>query len=444
MKNMNNSLKLRMHKAEDVFLIQCSKTLHLARECIKNLPSAKVRTILLSVLLPCCLNVSGQITFDKGYIIGNSGVKIECLIKNYDWRVIPKTIQYCLSEDSPVITASIDSLMEFKVDNYSRFVRATVKIDRSPIALESLSTTKEPQWSEETLLLRELTCGKACLWSYTEDRSWFFYSLDNSVPEQLVYKRYHVTENKTLRGERMIYENAGFRQQLYTYLQNENTKDVNLKNLVYKEIPLVKYFKRYNADQENAQTDVARLEREALNIKITGSLNYSWLNVSNGIKDNIGYDFGGKPNWMAGLELEYFPPFNRNRFSILFAPTFEHYQNSKIFDDVLRSIKMISVRFPVGGRCNLYLNDDMKFFFDLYYNYFICINKNEGFTIVGRTLDIKEADNWIVGGGFAYKKWQVELQYHTIRDLFSEYSAWGSDYTKAALSVSYKIVSIKK
>ena len=416
-------------------------------EKISKQRNQKIFTIVLFIFSQCFMTVSGQVTFDKGYVINNSGVKIECLIKNYDWRVNPKVIQYKLSEESPAVSVSIDSIREFKVDNYPRFVRATVKIDRSPVAVGSLSTTKEPLWSEETVFLRELTCGKACLWSYIEVQSWFFYSLDGSEPEPLVYKKYHVTNNQTLSGESMIHENAGFRQQLYIYLQNENTKNVNHNNLAYQEAPLVNYFKRYNSlYEENVQVEVKKPEREVLNLKITGFLNYSRLNITDPTVKYAQYDFGGKTNWMGGLELEYFLPFNRNRFSLLFAPTFEHYKNDKNFDNTPRSIDMITVHFPVGGRYGLYLNDNMRFFFDVYYNpSLIYINKNNGFTIISGTLDIKEGNgSWILGGGFAYKQWQIELQYHTTRDLFLEYATLYSDYTKTALSVSYKLFRVKK
>ena len=135
---------------------------------------------------------------DKGYIIDNSGVKIECLIKNHDWKMNPKMIQYRLSEESPVVSGLIDSIREFQVENYPRYMRATVKIDRSPIEAGSLSKTSAPLWSEETLFLQELVDGKASLWIYTEVWSWFFYSLDNSLPEQLVYKRYNFETDKTI------------------------------------------------------------------------------------------------------------------------------------------------------------------------------------------------------------------------------------------------------
>jgi len=408
--------------------------------------------ICLFVLVQCFSSVSGQVTFDKGYIIDNSGVKIECLIRNFDWWANPKTIQYRLSKEEPVVSTSIDSIREFGVGNYSRFVRATVMIDRSPIVrvatmadidrspidIESHATIKAPLWSEETLLLKELICGKACLWVYAEERPWYFYSIDGSHPEQLVYKEYRV--NNT------IYENAKFRQQLYNNLRNENTKGVNLTNLEYKEKALVKYFERYNADKENIQPGIKKTKREVFNLKLTGSLNNTRLKITN-MKTTYGeYDFGNKTHWGGGLEMEYFFPFNRNRVSVIFAPTFDHYKNSKIIYASPRNMDLISVRFPFGIRYGLYLNNDMKFFGNFYYNPFFCINKGNGFIPAAHyyPLEITEDYNWILGGGFAYKKWQIELKYHTDRDLFNKYLFWNVDYTQVSLSVSYKLFCVRR
>jgi len=394
------------------------------------------------VLIQCFLSVSGQVTFDKGYIIDNSGVKTECLIKNYNWWSNPKTIQYRLSKESPAVSAPIDSIREFQVDNYPRFLRATVKIDRSPIDIHSLSQTRMPLWSEETLFLKELVSGKACLWIYTEDRSWFFYSLDGSLPEQLIYKEYNQE------GESGVYTNNGFRQQLYMNMQTNGTKGMNIENMKYLQEPLVQYFKRYNSDFEaEVQPDIKKPEREVLNLKITGSLNYSRLRVENTVM-LYRYNFGGKTNWMGGLELEYFLPFNRNKVSILLAPTFEHYKAGKIFYENRPSgADMTTVHFPIGARYGFYLNNDMKFFFDAYFNPFdLYINKNNGFVHHPNSpsIKIRESANFLLGGGFAYKKWQIELQYHTSRDLFRDYIAWKANYTKIVLSVSYKLFSVRE
>ncbi|GHT72815.1 hypothetical protein AGMMS50262_02680 [Bacteroidia bacterium] len=163
------------------------------------------------------------------------------------------------------------------------------------------------------------------------------------------------------------------------------------------------------------------------------------------IPDEKRYDFGNKVNWTAGAELEYFLPFNRNTTSVIFAPTMEHYKNTKDFYNLPRTLDMVSVTFPIGLRYSFYLNNDMRFFFDASFNPFFYINSNKGFEIVGRTvLEITERANFILGGGFAYKNFQVELKYHTNRELLGNYSSWQSDNSRIALSVSYKLFRQEK
>ena len=105
-----------------------------------------MRYVIISVLLfHSFFQISGQIKFEKGYIIDNSGVKTECLIRNLDWRDNPRVIQYKLSEESDIVSGSIDFIKEFKVDNYPRFVRYDVKIDRSSSDIVNLSKTRSPR-----------------------------------------------------------------------------------------------------------------------------------------------------------------------------------------------------------------------------------------------------------------------------------------------------------
>ena len=140
--------------------------------------SKKVFLILLIFVFQAGSLVGfGQIIFTKGYFVNNSGIKTECLIKNYDWRLNPVKVQYKLNDSADVLTSSIDSVKEFGIDDFCHYVRATVNIDRSPFDIKTLSTDRKPKWSKETVFLKELVCGKAGLWVYTEpEQFWFFYT----------------------------------------------------------------------------------------------------------------------------------------------------------------------------------------------------------------------------------------------------------------------------
>ena len=43
-------------------------------------------------------NCCAQISFEKGYYIDNSNQKVDCLIKNVDWKNNPTSFEYKLSD----------------------------------------------------------------------------------------------------------------------------------------------------------------------------------------------------------------------------------------------------------------------------------------------------------------------------------------------------------
>jgi hypothetical protein len=394
--------------------------------------------LFLIFLFQSYLSCFCQIIYSEGYFVDNKNIKTECMIKNYDWLTSPVKIQYRLPGNTDVLTVKIDSIKEFGINNFSHYVRSTVNIDRSPFELKLLSDNKKPQWSEETLFLKELVCGKAVLWMYTEpEQCWFFYSKDNSVPEQLLYKEYLV--------DGKIAENNFYRQQLVAYLRNDYTKNVNVNSVKYNESALVKYFNEYNSTYQYCQRiDLNKPKREVLNIKLTGSVNYSSLTVGNSsIYEGVCvYDY--KFNWMGGIEAEYFLPFNRNTWSLLIAPTYESIFDSKVIQGDARTVKMQTIHFPIGGRYTKYFKNGVRCFLNMYFNSMYCLRFNDNFHYSkGINKKIAEGNNFIFGGGAAYKNWGLELRYHTSRDLLADYSLWFTKYPKVSLTASYKFISIQ-
>jgi len=402
--------------------------------------SVKRSSIILAILFIVLGNIScfGQIVFSKGYLINNRNQKIECLIENYDWMYNPVKIEYKIQEASDIVTAGIDSIKEFGINDFSRFVRAMVKIDRSPVGLNSLSDTKKPLWSEETLFLNELVCGKAGLWIYTDsERFWFFYTIDQSEPEQLVYKEYLVND--------MVATNRNYRPQLYTYLKNDNTKNFDVKTLEYNEKDLVKYFKLYNKTADYCpRTDFVKKERETFNLKVAGSVNSSNMSFFNGGWNNDVYSLGNKINWMAGIEVEWFLPFNKNIWSVVLSPSYEHIYNSKQFSQRTVSINIQSVTFPIGGRYTKHFNSQLKCFVSAYVVPALCFDFDNTFKYsTVYNLPANEGMSYILGAGVAYRNLGLEFRYYSNRQLVNRYIYWETNYQKVALTVSYKLLSIK-
>lgn len=397
------------------------------------------------LILSFSLNCYSQIVFSKGYFVTDKGVKITCLIKNLDWLDSPKSIQFKLSDSTAVENLTVDSITEFSIDNFSRYVKATVKIDRSPAKLDLLNDRKQPIWSEETLLLKELVCGKAGLWVYTgAERDCFFYSIDNSLPEQLVFKEYLVDGS--------LAENAAFRQQLFALVQNDETQKVDLKKLKYDKESLINYFKRYNSKFDYCvSVDFKKPVREVFNAKIVGSINFNSFSIMNSTIDSKPFTFDDKLNWSCGAELEYFLSFNRNMWSLILSPAYEHVYYLKTkdlkFGELLvstdtRCMDVKSITFPIGGRYTKYLENGSKLYADLSYSG-LTLNIKSTFRRNYSVYNSNEGTNLIVGAGYGYKSWGIELKYHSNRNLLNAFGAWSTDYQKVSLSVTYKLFKIK-
>jgi hypothetical protein len=103
-----------------------------------------------------------------------------------------------------------------------------------------LSHERNPIFKEEVLFLRVLIEGKANLYLYESNNlTRFFYSLEESEIEQLVFKRYRSQGNK-------IGNNHLFRQQLWSHLQCPSFRMNKVEKTNYTRRDLVKYFVDFN------------------------------------------------------------------------------------------------------------------------------------------------------------------------------------------------------
>lgn len=143
----------------------------------------------------------GQVIFEKGYYIDNSGKRIDGLIRNDDWRSNPTRFYYKENESSASKDLGVEEAIEFGIDRGIQFVRATVDIDyssdvdeinRNPEgAVSQLSHQRDPEWKRETVYLQVVVDGYADLFYwYGEGRSRFFYRVASSPIAQLISKSY--------------------------------------------------------------------------------------------------------------------------------------------------------------------------------------------------------------------------------------------------------------
>ncbi|TDX93010.1 outer membrane beta-barrel protein [Chryseobacterium daecheongense] len=390
-----------------------------------------------------------QIKFENGYVINNSGEKQEVLIKNSEWKNNPKEIEYRLSNTSEVKKENTNNIKEFGVGTY-RFVREKVKIDRSSLKLTDISEKKEPEFHEETLLLRYLIDGKADLLSYEQDDiRRFFYRVDNSEIKQLVYKNYNI-------GNGNIAYNEEYKDQISADLKCGITGN-EIDNAKYSKKDFVNIFSKFNecsagsagSDIKNTDYTAQTTKRDIFNVTIRPGVNSSSLSIGN---DNLrvrNTDFDSELNFRIGVEFEYIFPFNKNKWSAFVEPTYQSYKSSKEvsfdggFSSILtatRSVEYSSIEVPIGIRHYFFLNDQSKFFVDFAYVIDFSSKKSHIDLEYDNHLNISSGNNIALGVGYKYNdRFSAEFRYLSPRSFLDDYVYWQSEYKTISLVLGYTL-----
>ncbi|TDQ28833.1 tRNA modification GTPase [Tenacibaculum caenipelagi] len=408
-----------------------------------------MKTILsYVVILITTINCYAQITFEKGYFINNSGEKVECLIKNLDWKDNPTEFTYKLTSDSSEKISSISSVEEFGIYNLSKYIRANVDIDKSSDITGKLSDNRNPIFTKEILFLKVLIEGDANLFSYENSNlKRFFFKKDTDTIKQLIYKRYlsHTPSNGR------ININERYKQQLLKSLKCETISIKKIKSLSYKENSLSNFFIKYN-QCKNSKTKQFNKTNNVGSFRLTAKIgvNNSSLKIHNeNFNDSRNTDFGGKSGIRFGLEGEFILPFNKNKWSILLEANYQSFKTQKTTENnsisggiLVSKVDYSSVEAILGIKHNFFLNKKSKIFISVGYlhdfpnNSSILFERGDG--SLYNTLDIKAGGSLVIGTGYKYDKYSFELRYNN-RDLLGNYSYWSSDYKSLSLNIGYTI-----
>lgn len=118
-----------------------------------------MKKILFLMLFISILSFS-QIKFEKGYFITNSNNRVECLIKNADWKNTPTSFEYRIDDNGKTTINTIKDVKSFEIYNHVKYVRAKVKFDQSSNDLNSLSSIREPEFIEKRIVSKRINFGK--------------------------------------------------------------------------------------------------------------------------------------------------------------------------------------------------------------------------------------------------------------------------------------------
>lgn len=404
------------------------------------------KLVLVSFILIANIQSYSQIVFEKGYFIDNSNQKHECLIKNADWQNNPQSFEYRLSENSETQTATIESVREFGFYNDSKYYRDSVDIDRSSENLGRLSETRNPVFEKEVLFLKLIVEGKANLYEYVDGNLVrYFYNIENGPIEQLIYKSYRTNGNE-------IIKNVTFRQQLWNNLKCPSFKLREIEKIGYGKKELTSFFIEYSACNDNkANSFEKKGKKDLFHLSIRPRLNNSSLQIEASAPGFTDTEVRNKRGFGIGVEGEFILPFNRNKWGILFEPTYQVFkeQTSRfsevVYLNVLNTrIEYNSIELPIGVRHYFFLNNESKLFLNASYVAYFSVNSIVEFTRADdskiASLDISSASNFALGGGYKFKnKFSAEIRYSTKRDILSDYMSYNSKYNTVSIIFGYTV-----
>jgi hypothetical protein len=400
--------------------------------------------LFLFILLLFAACSFSQISYEKGYFITNDNRKTDCLIKNDDWKNNPTEFLFKAANSDMTEKAAIASIKEFGIYNFSKYIRAKVKIDRSSDDINSLTDNALPAWSDEELFLKVLFNGKASLYYYRDDHSErFFYSISDTSINQLIYRKY-------LDDQKHIVISSRFRQQLWLDVKCSKTSVSDIEKLNYSNKDLENYFISFNKCMGDSSVDSrTKSQRDWFNLKIAPGINFSSINLSNSAIDYIDFNSENKVGLRIGIESEFILPFNKNKWGLLIEPSFQYLKAEMESYSWIASINYFSIEFPLGLRYYLFLNNNSKIFINGIFIPKYSLNFNSEIDLYldqynSRTIDIVNRSSFAFGGGFEYKRASAEIRYYANRELLGEYQNWFSKYTRLSVILGYKIFKKKR
>ncbi len=408
----------------------------------------KKTSIFVLFLTLLSFRAFSQIMFEEGYFIDNSGQRTECLIYNMDRRYNPTNFEYKVSKNEETQKAKIEEIKEFGVNGVSKYVKEKIKVDKSTDIVNEMGYDKNPVFEEEEVFLKVLIEGKANLFRYTKGNTVrFFYQLDDPNPTQLVYKRYL--------KDGQIVQNNHFRQQLYQELKCSSITVKDINELKYEHNDIYKFFKKYNqcSEVDFISYHKTKKTKESINLTFRPGLNISTLSIMNAISSSRDTDFGTRVNVRLGAEMEFIFPFNKNKWAVIFEPTFQYFiaKEKTITGTYLADINYKSIENPLGIRHYFYINKNnnskiflnASYIFDLPLNPTVKFKREDGSTVSQLTsftaFGLKPKRNWVFGLGYKHNdKYSVEFRYLPNRNIFAgDYAFWYSKYSTFSLIFGY-------
>lgn len=357
---------------------------------------------LLILITTICFS---QNYFEKGYIINNNGERIECFIKNEDWKSNPTEIAYKSNLDSESKTANLQNTSEFGIDIFFKYIRVTVDMERTTMDLNNYNYDRTPKFKTETVFLKALKESDISLYSYEENNlHLYFIKKGTNKIEQLINKPYKLDE------ARVDYYQY-YKQQLINSLQCDGLK-ADIEKTGYNKSGLMEVFEKYYKCSGQTVKEISKDKgKTEIKFYVTPGVTLRSYKLERA-GENATADFAAKPSARIGAEMEVILPFNHAKWALFIEPNYETYSFSKeipTYNNV--TIEEQTIYAPIGVRHYMLINKNSKLFLDLALNLFIAKNSKGNYGATDENFEVKDKNNLVCGLGYAYKKYRLEVRF---------------------------------
>lgn len=416
-----------------------------------------MKKFYLLIFFICVSFINAQTKYEPGYYITNSGEKIECLIKNEDWKNNPSKINIRVENKNEVIEQNF--IKEFFIEPNLKYVNTIIDLDEyNSNNITSLKKQKNSEFVQKKALLKVLSEGKATLYKYQNSGvERFFYSTEeNNKITPLIYRKYLATSEdveeyeksniKISEGITIMYNNE-YKKQLFADVYSSDLKRSDIENLKYRESYLLKYFKKYNNEKDSLGYNY---KKGKLKFKLVLGYNFSnaELNYNNNSYYSTNLNLSGLS---AGVEFEYILPFNNNKFSTFIEPSFvfpveetKHLSqnNGYVTYEQNLTVKHQYLQIPLGMRYYSYINEKNKLHFDLSIVPKIASKSSvieyekEGLIEVSSTTFSAG-----IGIGYQFQNFDIQARYYTKSKFADEFrDSYSSSFSNISLSLKYNFL----
>lgn len=360
-------------------------------------------TFLISFLF--LINLSGQDQFQAGYILLNDGTQIEGLIENRAWKNTPLYFRYKLNEEGKTNVVEVKEIKEISVPDQFKFVRRNVNAGFSGKSINDLNFEKKLELLPMSLLLEILIAGEVSLYYHKAKKSTlFFYQNAGQELEQLIYKRYKVSQG--------VKENNRYKQQLW--LNNRcdpNAPISDLDNLKYQEKSIRQYLMDYyNCIGEKPEQVYQNNKGTKFKLNLSLSPGLSLINGNASFQGGqFTTDFEPRLLPRFGVDLEFVWPYNNGQWAILLEPNIYGFYQTAASAGTNYEIRYLNLEIAVGLRHYFFLKNGDKIFINLLLQTPYATDFNS-VIIVNETIDILTRNGGGLALGVGYRKGDFGLE----------------------------------